>query len=53
MVNGECKRSTENSKLKTQNLIIEGAGGLMVPLNENEFMIDLIKKLKCKSYFGK
>lgn len=25
-------------------LIIEGAGGLMVPLNRKEFMIDLIKK---------
>lgn len=25
-------------------LIIEGAGGLMVPLNRNEFMIDMIKK---------
>jgi len=29
-------------------LIIEGAGGLMVPLNENEFVIDLIKKLDAK-----
>lgn len=37
------KPSTENSKLKTENLIIEGAGGLMVPLNDNEFIIDLIK----------
>lgn len=27
------------------NLIIEGAGGLMVPLNEHELIIDLIKKL--------
>ncbi len=26
------------------NIIIEGAGGLMVPLNRKEFMIDLIKK---------
>ena len=26
-------------------LLVEGAGGLMVPLNENEFVIDLIKKL--------
>jgi dethiobiotin synthetase len=26
-------------------LVIEGAGGLMVPLNEKEFVIDLIKKL--------
>ena len=31
---------------KTSNhLIIEGAGGLMVPLNENKLVIDLIKKL--------
>ncbi len=27
------------------NLIVEGAGGLMVPLNDNEFIIDLIQKL--------
>lgn len=31
---------------KTNNsLIIEGAGGLMVPLNDKKFVIDLIKKL--------
>ena len=31
---------------KTKNkLIIEGAGGLMVPLNKKEFVFDLIKKL--------
>lgn len=29
-------------------LIIEGAGGLMVPLNKNELMLDLIKKLNAK-----
>lgn len=28
------------------NLIIEGAGGLMVPLSDAEFMIDLIEKLQ-------
>ena len=34
---------------KTKNqLIIEGAGGLMVPLNKNKFVLDLIKKLKAK-----
>lgn len=27
------------------NLIVEGAGGLMVPLNNKEFIIDLIEKL--------
>ena len=31
---------------ETQNrLIIEGAGGLMVPLNEKDLMVDLIQKL--------
>ena len=34
-------------KIKNQ-LIIEGAGGLMVPLNQKEFILDLIKKLKAK-----
>lgn len=40
------------------NLIIEGAGGLMVPLNEKELIIDLIKKLDVevilviKNYLG-
>jgi len=29
----------------SQFLIIEGAGGLFVPLNEKEFVIDLIKKI--------
>ncbi|MBB6237849.1 dethiobiotin synthetase [Pedobacter sp. AK013] len=32
--------------LTNNNLIIEGAGGLMVPLNEKELIIDLIKKLE-------
>lgn len=27
------------------NLIVEGAGGLIVPLNDNEFIIDLIERL--------
>lgn len=29
-------------------LVIEGAGGLMVPLNESEFIIDLVKKLNAR-----
>ncbi|RYG00984.1 MAG: dethiobiotin synthase, partial [Chitinophagaceae bacterium] len=32
----------------TRNLIVEGAGGLMVPLNDNEFVADLIKSLNAK-----
>ena len=44
LINKTCR------KLETGNrqLIIEGAGGLMAPLNENEFIIDLIKKLNAK-----
>lgn len=34
-----------NIPLTDNNLIIEGAGGLMVPLNEHELIVDLIKKL--------
>ncbi len=30
-------------------LIIEGAGGLMVPIEKNYFMIDLIKEFDCKT----
>ena len=33
---------------QTKDLIVEGAGGIMVPLNENEFVIDLIQKLNAK-----
>ena len=29
-------------------LVIEGAGGMMVPLNEKEFVIDLVKKLDAR-----
>lgn len=28
-------------------LIIEGAGGVLVPLNQSEYMIDLMEKLNC------
>ncbi len=37
-----------NSLPVADNLIIEGAGGLMVPLNDNEFVIDLIKALEAR-----
>ncbi len=34
---------------KTKNeLVIEGAGGLLVPLNKNNFVVDLIKKMKAR-----
>lgn len=29
-----------------KNLIVEGAGGLLVPLNENQLLIDLVKRLQ-------
>lgn len=32
----------------SNSLIIEGAGGLMVPLNENDLILDLIKHLNVK-----
>ncbi len=34
--------------LPSRNLVIEGAGGLMVPLNEKDFVIDLIERLQAK-----
>jgi dethiobiotin synthetase len=40
----------QDSHLTTQvsPLIIEGAGGILVPLNENEFVVNLIKMLDAK-----
>ena len=39
----------DNSPYSQQSpLIIEGAGGLLVPLNDHEFIIDLIKKLDAR-----
>jgi dethiobiotin synthetase len=32
----------------TKNLIIEGAGGCLVPLNDSDFVIDLVSKLNAK-----
>jgi dethiobiotin synthetase len=31
-----------------RHLVIEGAGGIMVPINDNEFIIDVIEQLKAK-----
>lgn len=44
------KIDINNIKLPQQDrpIIIEGAGGLMVPLNEHHLMIDLIKKMDCQ-----
>jgi dethiobiotin synthetase len=32
----------------SNNIVIEGAGGCLVPLNDNDFIIDLIIKLDCE-----
>jgi dethiobiotin synthetase len=32
----------------TQDLIIEGAGGIFVPINENHYVIDIAKKIECE-----
>jgi len=38
----------ENLITDKKPLVIEGAGGLMVPLNEQDFVADLVKKLSAK-----
>jgi len=35
-------------RVKKNGIVIEGAGGLMVPLNDDEFVADLIKQLQAK-----
>jgi dethiobiotin synthetase len=53
-------RSTtgRESRSDVQHLIIEGAGGLLVPINNNEYVIDIAKKIDCEivlvisSYLG-
>lgn len=44
----EIVRSFEQQHDPKHDVIIEGAGGLMVPLNENQFFTDLIRLLKAK-----
>jgi dethiobiotin synthetase len=46
----DCKKILNdlNSFENKKPLIIEGAGGLMVPLNDQEFVIDLIQQLNAK-----
>lgn len=46
------------SRSKAQHLIIEGAGGLLVPINDTQYVIDIAKQLDCEivlvisSYLG-
>ena len=56
--NIEIKESDISPPKQTKTLIIEGAGGLLVPLNKKFLMIDLIQQLKAevvlvsKNYLG-
>ena len=40
-----CQKNIESSKKNNQNLLIEGAGGLMTPITNNKTFLDLIKAL--------
>src|ERR1700704_485179 len=46
----ELKKIADDLLRKNSNrpLVIEGAGGLMVPMNEQEFVIDLVKMLDAR-----
>lgn len=41
----KIERSFRHLSSINDNLVVEGPGGLMVPLNDNEFVVDLIAKL--------
>jgi len=43
-----CQLSSDNHRNGNSALVIEGAGGLLVPLNEKEFVTDLISKLNAR-----
>ncbi len=47
-INIDLNRILQNIPDNNRNLIIEGAGGLMVPLNSSEFVSDLIRALECR-----
>jgi dethiobiotin synthetase len=38
----------DSIQINNRNLIVEGAGGLLVPLNDNEFVADLILAMKAR-----
>jgi len=42
------KTTGGESRIDVQHLIIEGAGGLLVPVNKNEYVIDVAKKMDCE-----
>lgn len=47
-----------SSEVENRSIIIEGAGGLLVPINDKHYVIDIAKKIDCKivlvisSYLG-
>lgn len=49
---GDIRKALEDIMLSLhgtgKNLVMEGAGGLLVPLNETEFVADLIKQVQAK-----
>ena len=47
-ISEQLEQTNLKSEIRNPQLVIEGAGGLLVPLNENEFVLDLIKKLNAK-----
>jgi dethiobiotin synthetase len=44
----DIKKICDQIPIINRTLLIEGAGGLLVPLNEHEFVADLIKALNAK-----
>lgn len=45
----EVKLSEINlPKTQNNNLIVEGAGGVLVPINDTDFVIDIAAKFKCE-----
>ena len=47
-ISARLDQITISLRTENKNLVIEGAGGLMVPLNESAFVADLIKHLQAK-----
>lgn len=43
----DIKMETIISQIPSENTIIEGCGGLLVPLNSSEFIIDMAEKMGC------
>ena len=52
------KKTYSELKINNSTLIIEGAGGLLVPLNDNDFLVDIPEQLNipvilvCNLYLG-